>query len=123
MEKSEAQAAGALQVIPTVEIPLDEYKAFIEYKVKGPTVEIPLEEYDRLREENRNLQNQIWGAEREIDRLQAEIGHRRELDEQTDITAKMVADDLDERIKGYVSDLVTKITENKEQEVKGNGRI
>ena len=38
-----------IKTFPTVEIPLDEYKAFIEFKVKGPTVEIALEEYNRLK--------------------------------------------------------------------------
>lgn len=41
--------------MPTVEISLDEYKAFLEWQIKGPTVEVPLEEYNRLREEIRNL--------------------------------------------------------------------
>lgn len=38
-----------------VQIPLSEYKRYIEDTIKGPTVEIPLSEYISLREEVGNL--------------------------------------------------------------------
>ena len=38
-----------------VQIPLSEYKRYIEDTIKGPTVEIPLSEYMSLREEVGNL--------------------------------------------------------------------
>lgn len=118
--------------IPTVEISLDEYKAFLEWQIKGPTVEIPLEEYDRLREEIKNLQVKLMCAENHINDLQYEIEHRKDLDEQTDVVAHMVADEMAEKIIKSVSDSVTQTVKNNMQKVRyigeakediDNGRI
>ena len=49
-----------IKAFPTVEIPLDEYKAFIEFKVKGPTIEIPLEQHEDLKENNMRMQGRIF---------------------------------------------------------------
>ena len=52
-----------IEIVPTVKIPLDEYRAFIEFKVKGPTVEIPLEVYDRLKDDNVRMNTEIYMSE------------------------------------------------------------
>lgn len=129
---SEAQVT----VIKSVEVPLDEYKAFIEWKIKGPTVEIPLEEYDRLREENRALEGRLMEAERYIEQLRHEIENRKDLDEQTDVVARMVADEMAEKIiKRIAGKEVSRADESRveiprkaiphkvEREGKDNGRI
>lgn len=107
--------------IPTVEITLDEYKAFLEWQIKGPTVEISLEEYNRLREEIRNLQENLRCAENHINDLHHEIEHRKDLDEQTDVVAHMVADEMAEKIIKSVSDSVTQIVKNSMPRVRNIG--
>lgn len=124
---SEAQVA----VLPTVEVPLDEYKAFLEWQFKDPTVEIPLEEYNRLREERRALEDRLMEADRYIEQLRHEIENRKSLDEQTDVVARMVADEMAEKIiKRIAGEKVSRADESQvatpyrvEREVKGNGRI
>lgn len=124
---SEAQVVA----MPTVEVPLDEYKAFLEWQFKGPTVEIPLEEYNRLREERRALEDRLMEADRYIEELRHEIESRKDLDEQTDVVARMVADEMAEKIiKRIAGEKVSRADESQvaiphraEREVKGNGRI
>lgn len=124
---SEAQVVA----MPTVEVPLDEYKAFLEWQFKGPTVEIPLEEYNRLREERRALEDRLMEADRYIEELRHEIESRKSLDEQTDVVARMVADEMAEKIiKRIAGEKVSRADESQvaiphrtEREVKGNGRI
>lgn len=48
-----------------VQIPLSEYKRYIEDTIKGPTVEIPLSEYMSLREEMENLRITVERLDRE----------------------------------------------------------
>lgn len=91
-----------IKAFPTVEIPLDEYKAFIEFKVKGPTVEIPLQQYEELKEDNmrmrgkiRDLENQIMDLKYQLEREKERQG---EIDEHTDIVTKMVADGITEKV-------------------------
>lgn len=91
-----------IKAFPTVEIPLDEYKAFIEFKVKGPTIEIPLEQYEDLKENNMRMQGKIWDLENQIRGLENQLERERErqgeIDEHTDIVTKMVADGITEKI-------------------------
>ena len=117
-----------IEIVPTVKIPLDEYRAFIEFKVKGPTVEIPLEVYDRLKDDNVRMNTEIW-----------ELRDRQEeIDRHTDIVTKMVADEITEKVmedllqlsEEQKKELRTKWrsvtdsdTEKKESEVMENGRI
>ena len=91
-----------IKAFPTVEIPLDEYKAFIEFKVKGPTIEIPLEQHEDLKENNMRMQGRIWDLENQIRGLEYQLERERErqgeIDEHTDIVTKMVADGITEKI-------------------------
>lgn len=48
-----------------VQIPLSEYKRYIEDTIKDPTVEIPLSEYMSLREEVGNLRITVERLDRE----------------------------------------------------------
>lgn len=48
-----------------VQIPLSEYKRYIEDTIKDPTVEIPLSEYISLREEVGNLRITVERLDRE----------------------------------------------------------
>ena len=68
-----------IKAFPTVEIPLDEYKAFIEFKVKGPTTEIPLEQYKELTENNMRMQGKIWDLENQIRDLEYQLEREKEL--------------------------------------------
>lgn len=67
-----------IKAFPTVEIPLDEYKAFIEFKVKGPTTEIPLEQYKELTENNMRMQGKIWDLENQIRDLEYQLEREKE---------------------------------------------
>lgn len=91
-----------IKAFPTVEIPLDEYRAFIEFKVKGPTVEIPLQQYEELKENNMRMQGKIWDLENQIRDLEYQLEREKdrqgEIDEHTDIVTKMVADGITEKV-------------------------
>ena len=91
-----------IEIVPTVKIPLDEYRAFIEFKVKGPTVEIPLEVYDRLKDDNVRMNTEIWDLRDRVRNLQNELERKRdrqeEVDRHTDIVTKMVADEITEKV-------------------------
>ncbi len=91
-----------IKAFPTVEIPLDEYRAFIEFKVKGPTVEIPLQQYEELKENNMRMQGKIWDLENQIRDLEYQLEREKdrqgEIDEHTDIVTKMVADGIAEKV-------------------------
>lgn len=62
-----------------VQIPLEEYRKYIESHIKGPTVEIALQEYDRLKEENLHLQENVWNLENRIRELESELGKREQI--------------------------------------------
>jgi hypothetical protein len=99
-----------------VQIPLEEYRAYIESTIKGPTVEITLQEYNELRETNISMQHKIWELEGQIENLENQIENRNDLDEQTDIVTHMVADEMANKIiKEFqkVTDSVTKAEKNK----------
>ena len=105
-----------IKAFPTVEIPLDEYRAFIEFKVKGPTVEVPLQQYEELKEDNMRMRGKIWDLENQIRdleyRLEAEEESREETDQHTDIVTKMVADEITEKI---MNDLLQLSEEQKKE--------
>lgn len=52
-----------------VAVPLDEYKRFLEFQLKGPTMEIPVEEYRRLTEENAAIRQELENVRRENELL------------------------------------------------------
>ena len=62
-----------------VQIPLEEYRKYIESNIKGPTVEIALQEYDRLKEENLHLQENVRNLENRIRELESELGEREKI--------------------------------------------
>lgn len=62
-----------------VQIPLEEYRKYIESNIKGATVEIALQEYDRLKEENLHLQENVWNLENRIRELESELGKREQI--------------------------------------------
>ena len=62
-----------------VQIPLEEYRKYIESNIKGPTVEIALQEYDRLKKENLHLQENVWNLENRIRELESELGKREQI--------------------------------------------
>ena len=62
-----------------VQIPLEEYRKYIESSIKGPTVEIALQEYDRLKEANLHLQENVWNLENRIRELESELGKREQI--------------------------------------------
>lgn len=90
------------EAFSTVKIPLDEYKEFIEFKVKGPTVEIPLKQYEELKEDNLRMRGKIWDLENQIRDLECELEKERErqeeIDDHTDVVTKMMADGITEKI-------------------------
>lgn len=101
-----------------VQIPLEEYRRYIESTIKGPTVEIPLEEYERLRMENMGLHEKIQQAETVITELRNELERQQdrqeEIDEHTDIVTKMVADEI---VDIVMNDLL-KLSEEKQREIR-----
>lgn len=107
-----------IKAFPTVEIPLDEYKAFIEFKVKGPTVEIPLEEYNRLKTENARLEDRVFCAESRIRELEQDLGRQQEIDRHTDFVAKAVTDEITEKV---MKDLL-QLSDEQKQEIREKWR-
>ena len=111
-----------IKAFPTVEIPLDEYKAFIEFKVKGPTTEIPLEQYKELTENNMRMQGKIWDLENQIRDLEYQLEREKErqgkTDAHTDIVTKMVADEITEKV---MKDLL-QLSEEQKKELRAKWR-
>lgn len=107
-----------LTAVPTVNIPLDEYRAFIEWKVKGSTVEIPLEEYNNLKGQNMELQDRLRWAERHIEELEQEEkrqqDRRNELNRHTDVVTRTVANEITEKV---MKDLL-RLTEEQKKEIR-----
>lgn len=91
-----------IKVLPMVEIPTDEYMEYVKFKANMQAVEIPLQQYNELREENMRLRGKIWDLENQIRDLEYQLESERErhgeIDEHTDIVAKMVADGITEKI-------------------------
>lgn len=63
-----------------VQIPLEEYRRYIESTIKGPTVEIPLEEYNRLKTENEGLRGELERRIFENGELRTEINKRADVE-------------------------------------------
>lgn len=101
-----------------VQIPLEEYRRYIESTIKGSTVEIPLEEYNCLRAENMKLQDEVRQAETVIMELRGELERQQdrqeEIDEHTDVVTKMVADGI---VDIVMNDLL-KLPKEKQQEIR-----
>lgn len=109
-----------IKTFPTVEIPLDEYKEFIEFKVKGQTVEIALEEYNRLKTSEEQARYKFEMLKQENAELKAELSHRQEVK----LAIMKQKSEIEEEIKTVlskiknVSDSVTELKEGVR-----NGRI
>ena len=121
-----------------VQIPLEEYRRYIESNIKGPTVEIALQEYDRLKEENLHLQENVWNLENRIRELESELGKREQIADILERITGAIAKDMGnvkwdilnkvEEVKKIVTDsdrtaerIYRKRTEIKEEAE--NGRI
>lgn len=77
-----------------VQIPLEEYRRYIEAALKGPTVEIPLNEYDRLREMELRQQDHIYRLEFDNQELKEEINRRADIKEQIEQATKRIITEL-----------------------------
>lgn len=108
-----------------VQIPLEEYRRYIEATIKGSTVEIPLEEYSRLKEENTRLRGNIIGLEFENKDFMEEINRRAELKTVVQQETGRITELLKTLLLkvSFVPDSVTRNAEKKESEVARNGRI
>ena len=62
-----------------VQIPLEEYRRYIENNIEGPTVKIALQEYDRLRDENLHLKEKVWNLESRLRELESELSKREQI--------------------------------------------
>lgn len=62
-----------------VQIPIEEYRRYIENNIEGPTVKIALQEYDRLRDENLHLKENVWNLESRIRELESELSKREQI--------------------------------------------
>lgn len=62
-----------------VQIPLEEYRRYIENNIEGPTVKIALQEYDRLRDENLHLKENVWNLESRLRELESELSKREQI--------------------------------------------
>lgn len=121
------EAVALKEFVPPhmVQIPLEEYRRYIEATIKGPTVEIALEEYNRLKEENTRLRGDIIQLDFENRELREEIIRRTEIKE----AVQQEAGKITELLKtvalkvNLVSDSVTRKEKTEESEVVRNGRI
>lgn len=111
-----------IKELETVRIPLDEYKAFIQFQTKGPTMEIPLQQYEELKENNMRMQGRIWDLENQIKDLEYQLGREKErqgeTDAHTDIVTKMVADEITEKV---MRDLL-QLSEEQKKELRAKWR-
>lgn len=90
LEKSILEEVAQLQrnlvefkgIVPPhmVQIPLEEYRRYIESTIKGPTVEIPLEEYNGLKMENEGLRRDLERRDFENRELRMEIEKRADVE-------------------------------------------
>ena len=62
-----------------VQIPLEEYRRYIENNIEGPTVKIALQEYNRLRDENLHLKENVWNLESRLRELESELSKREQI--------------------------------------------
>ena len=111
-----------IEAVGAVKIPLDEYRAFVEFKVKGPTVEVPLRQYDEMKENSMRMQYKIWDLENQIrdleNQLERERERQEETDEHTDIVTKMIADEITEKV---MKDLL-QLSEEQKKEIREKWR-
>lgn len=77
-----------------VQIPLEEYRKYIEATLKGPTVEISLNEYNRLKEMELRQQDHVYRLEFENRELRKELGHREDIKVQTDRAIQRIITEL-----------------------------
>lgn len=77
-----------------VQIPLEEYRRYIEADLKGPTVEIPLNEYDRLREMELRQQDHIYRLEFENQELKRELDRREDIKTQIDQATQKIMEKI-----------------------------
>lgn len=89
-----------------VQIPLEEYRRYIESMIKGPTVEIPLEEYTRLKMENESLRHELGKRDFENRELRTEINKRADAESLISQECGRIV----EEIKRIVTDSDTKET-------------
>ena len=103
-----------------VQIPLEEYRRYIESTIKGPTVEIPLEEYNRLKTENEDLLDELKRKDLENGKLRTEINKRAEVENLISRECSRVI----EEVKKLVTDSDTreKKTIVSSQEVRKDGK-
>ncbi len=84
-----------IKAFPTVEIPLDEYREFVEFKIKGETVEIPLGEYNELRDSNMQMDKLIYDLEKKIIALDNQLENEKkryvELEAHAEVVTKKTA--------------------------------
>lgn len=108
-----------------VQIPLEEYRRYIEATIKGPTVEIALEEYNRIKEENTRLQRDVLRLEFENRDFMEEINRRAEIKGVVEQEAGRITELLKMVLLkvSFVPDSVTGKAKTKEREVAENGRI
>lgn len=92
-----------------VQIPLEEYRKYIESNIKGPTVEIALQEYDRLKEENLHLQENVWNLENRIRELESELGKREQIADILERITGAIAKDMG----NFKWDILNKVEEVK----------
>lgn len=97
-----------------VQIPLEEYRRYIESTIKEPTVEIPLEEYNRLKTENEGLRGELERRIFENGELRTEINKRADVENLISRECGRVV----EEFKRIVTDSDTRGTEKQFQ----NGR-
>lgn len=122
--------AGAIELqqefIPPhmVQIPLEEYRRYIEATIKGST-EIPLEEYNRLRMDAERLRYNTEMLQNENENLRAEIDRRTDIKTLLTQETGRIAEELKMILLqvNLVPDSVTRNSEKKEREVARNGRI
>lgn len=77
-----------------VQIPLEEYRRYIEVNSKGPTVEIPLNEYDRLREMELRQHDKIYRLEFENQELREELNRREDIKTQIEQATERIITEL-----------------------------
>lgn len=101
-----------------VQIPLEEYRKYIESTIKGPTVEISLVDYNYLKEDREMLRHRVGELEHQVRDMEKEIDRRVDTKTQIDQAIQRIIMEL----KVTESD-TKKYGDTERTEVIGNGRI
>ncbi len=114
MEEKRTVCIPTLEPVPTVNIPLDEYRAFVEWKVKGPTMEITVEDYKCMKDMIYGYRHEANKFRDENKALKYELANRDTVDDMVKAFGRALEKELN-AIKFRLIDEIKKIREEEKE--------